>query len=181
VVVVNKSATSQTVFINVKNFGYGEKFFFHTLTGGNDNVPFSLKVFVNDIGPELPSGGPEDVEAIEPRASAIGGGVKLQVQPGAVQYVLVEAGDHVITTTEVEGEKTVQVFPNPASGNIHVTMSTAGFSKIRIVDMTGRHRYERSISVSETSFDVKTDLPPGLYSLLLYKGWKIHETKIIIY
>ena len=42
-VVINKSTSEQTVGVNLQNFGYGERFYLHSLTGGTDNGEFSLK------------------------------------------------------------------------------------------------------------------------------------------
>jgi len=50
IVVINKGKSEQTVGLNIQNFGYGEKFYTYTLTGGTDNGEFSRKVFVNGKG-----------------------------------------------------------------------------------------------------------------------------------
>ena len=42
----------------IKNAESGNRFYWYTLTGGNDNGEFSRKVFVNGKGPEIDSGGP---------------------------------------------------------------------------------------------------------------------------
>jgi hypothetical protein len=180
-IVINKSTSSHTVLVDLENYGYGERFYSHTLTGGTDNGVFSLKVFVNGKGPSVSSGGPPAISDVKAESGTIGGGVKFHSPPRSVQYVLIESGDNVITRTEPEEEITLHVYPNPGKTSMKLKLSSAGFSKAEISDLTGARVYERKIGLHETSLDLTIDLRPGFYSLLLYKGKNIFQKKIIIY
>jgi hypothetical protein len=97
IVVVNTGNTAQTVSVNMNDFGYGKRFYWHSLTGGSDNGEFSLKVFVNGVGPAYSSGGPADVKAVKPYSADIGSGVKFTAPPRSVHYILIENGNNIIT------------------------------------------------------------------------------------
>ena len=47
IVVVNKGTATETVKVNFQNFFPGERYYWYTLTGSNDNGEFSRKVLVN--------------------------------------------------------------------------------------------------------------------------------------
>ena len=56
--IVNKSMTASSIEVKMKNFKTGSRFYWYTLTGGNDNPEFSRKVLVNGQGPAGAAGGP---------------------------------------------------------------------------------------------------------------------------
>lgn len=180
-VVINKSTSEQTVGVNLQNFGYGERFYLHSLTGGTDNGEFSLKVFANDLGPTLPSGGPAELQAVKARSASIGGGVKFTAPARSVQYVLIEHGNNIITGNETEEKMAIKVYPNPGQNNFKIALPSGGFFKVDITDATGAKVYERGLGLSDTSLELKTVLPAGVYSLRLYKEKNIFLEKIIIY
>jgi hypothetical protein len=179
-VVVNTSTTEQVVGVNMSGFGYGERFYWHSLTGGTDNGEFSLKVFVNGIGPAFSSGGPADVKAVKPYSAAIGSGVKFTAPPRSVQYVLIENGNNIITGNETAEELAIKVFPNPAENNLRIELPGTGFSNLTIIDAKGTSVYEREIRSTETALDLKPMLSPGMYTVQIHKGNKVFKKKIII-
>jgi len=90
IVLVNKSGTDQTVLLEFNGFNVGYRTYFYLLTGGDDNDDFSLKVFINGHGPELPAGGPADIENIKAHALVNDKEIILPLPAYSVQYVLVE-------------------------------------------------------------------------------------------
>lgn len=58
VVIINKSANTHKVSVNLQHYPVGNYYYWYTLTGGTDNGNFSRKVFVNGNGPSGVSGGP---------------------------------------------------------------------------------------------------------------------------
>lgn len=91
VIVVNKNTSQQTVSITLKNANAGSRFYWYTLTGGNDNGEFSEKVFVNGNGPSELSGGPSsNYTTIKASSSATTGGMKISVPARSVVYVVID-------------------------------------------------------------------------------------------
>lgn len=79
VTLVNTSATSQNVEIKMKNFYAGNRFYWYSLEGSNDNGEFSRKVLVNGNGPSLDAGGPADYNTVKARSSLTASGIKVTV------------------------------------------------------------------------------------------------------
>lgn len=179
-VVVNTGNTAQTVSINMNGFGYGKRFYWHSLTGGSDNGEFSLKVFVNGVGPVYSSGGPADVKAVKPYSAVIGSGVKFTAPPRSVHYILIENGNNIITGNETEEESEITLFPNPSGNNLRIELPGSGFSGLTITDVRGTSVYAQKIGPTETTLDLKTMLPAGVYTLQIYKEKKVFRKKIVI-
>jgi hypothetical protein len=180
-VIVNKGTTEQSVEIKIQNYGFGDRYYYHTITGGTDNVEFSLKAIVNGQAPSLPSGGPPDFETIKPRSSSIAGGIKLAAPARSVTYMLVENGDHVITSIESQPQAAISVYPNPLHDHFEIELPSSGFSRIQIIDGNGRKVYESVIRSSEHTLEIKAALARGLYSVLLYKDKVVIHKKIIVH
>lgn len=81
VTLVNTSAAPVTVEIKAKNFNIGNRIYWYSLEGSNDNGEFSRKVFVNGVGPSIVAGGPANYTAIKARSSAVTNGVIRIVVP----------------------------------------------------------------------------------------------------
>ena len=173
IVVINKGTSEQTVSINIQNFGYGDRYFVYTLTGGTDNGEFSRKVFVNGHGPTLASGGPSNVETIKANGMLISDGVKITAPPRSISYVLIENGENVITSAESDLEGNIVVYPNPSSGSFHVVLPSGGRSRIRLTDINGKNIFETELDRGQTSVDVKTNSISGIFILHIEKDGKI--------
>lgn len=93
IIIVNKGIDKQTVPIKIKAFKYGKRYYCYSLTGGDDNGDFSLRVFVNGQGTKLPAGGPENIEQIKAFSAPIKRGIVTDAPAHSVQYVLVEDED----------------------------------------------------------------------------------------
>lgn len=180
VVLINKGKNQKTANISVSNFGYGERYYVYTLTGGTDNGEFSRKVFVNGKGTTLASGGPPNIETIDAYGMTVGSGVKVDLPPRSVCYVLVENGNNIITATESDQSLQLRVYPNPSSGAIIIGLPSPGFSTIQLSDAQGRKVYEVKLSDEQTTVELKTSLPPGLFFLRAKRGGEIICQKVQI-
>ena len=179
--IVNKSKADHIVGINLDNFGFGERFYFHSLTGGSDNGEFSLKVFVNGSGPTADSGGPPAPEAVKPRASSISGGVKVHSPGRSVQFLLIEDGDNIITGARKDTDTDLHVYPNPGREVINLKLPSPGFSSWEIRNFQGVRLFRGDIGSAAHSVEVRNDLAPGLYYLILLKDGVTYQKRIIIY
>ncbi len=76
---VNTGTTPISVQIKWKNFKAGNRFYWYTLEGGNDNGEFSRKVSVNGSSTTLEAGGTGDYASVKARAALTANGVKVTV------------------------------------------------------------------------------------------------------
>jgi hypothetical protein len=90
IIIVNKGVTDQLVNLIMDHFIHGKRYYYYSLTGGDDNCGFSLKVFVNGCGTALAAGGPADPEKIKAYAANTNKGILISTPPYSVQYILVE-------------------------------------------------------------------------------------------
>lgn len=177
IVLVNKGTTEQTIAFDVSNFGFGERYYYYTLTGGADNGDFSLKVSVNNFPSTFAAGGPLNFESVKARSTEIGAGIKLNVPARSVTYVLVENGSNVITGLN-ETNNAVKVFPNPARSAFTVTFPADGFSGISIFDTSGRTIVTSPISAGQSSAQFNISLAKGLYIIKLQGNNKSLSVKV---
>jgi uncharacterized repeat protein (TIGR02059 family) len=89
-VIINKGTGTETVQVELEQVDYGAHYYTHTLTGGTDNGDFSRKVFVNGIGTDEEGGGPDEYELIKAFAYQTEGGIKVDLPPRSVVYLMVE-------------------------------------------------------------------------------------------
>ena len=90
VTLVNKSESIQTVQVNIQNFNVGNRFYWFTLTGGNDNGDFLRKVFVNGKGPSGASGGPENYTTLKAYSATTQNGIKITVPSRCVINMVID-------------------------------------------------------------------------------------------
>lgn len=105
-IIVNKGTSTETLTIRTDNILYGNRFYYHSLTGGTDNEPFSYKVYVNGYGPSgyRKIGGPiEKLDTIRAYSDSIDKPIKLLSPKYSVQFILIETGDHEIDTIDATG------------------------------------------------------------------------------
>ncbi len=103
VVVVNKGTTDEAVRIDLSNTGYGNRYYYYSLTGGDDDPMYSKLVFVNDSGPEPTRWGPlANLESIQARSDTLIYPVKINSPGLSVQYILIEAGDSIMHQVDVD-------------------------------------------------------------------------------
>jgi hypothetical protein len=89
VTLVNKSDATQAMEIKVQNFNAGNRYYWYTLTGGNDNGEFSRKVFVNGRGPSGASGGPDNYTSVKAYSATTQNGIKITLPPKSVAYIMI--------------------------------------------------------------------------------------------
>ena len=63
----------------MKNFYSGNRFYWYSLEGSNDNGEFSRKVLVNGSGPSLVAGGPENYSTLKARSAVTANGIRVSV------------------------------------------------------------------------------------------------------
>ena len=90
VALINKATDTKTVEIKIQNFRTGNRFYFYTLTGGNDNGEFSRKVFVNGRGPEYISGGPSGYAELKPYSSSATNGIRVALPGRAAVFIAID-------------------------------------------------------------------------------------------
>jgi hypothetical protein len=90
VTLINTSATAQNVQVKFKNYRMGDRFYWYSMEGSNDNGEFSRKVFVNGYGPSGVAGGPSGYEVLKARSAVTSGGIKLTVPAWSAVFVMVD-------------------------------------------------------------------------------------------
>ena len=181
IVIVNKGITEQIASVDLANFGYGDRFYIYTLTGGTDNGDFSLKVNVNGETSTWLAGGPPDVENIPSRSSLITDGIKIIAPKKSVTYILVENGNHIITAVDDKNSAYVKVFPNPSSKGFEVELSEAGFYRAQLNDSAGKEILVIAIDKSQTHFSIpQKEFAKGAYVLKITKDQKIIYVRVMV-
>lgn len=79
VTLLNTTSVPLTVEVKTKNFLVGNRYYWYSLEGSNDNGEFSRKVLVNGSGPKGAAGGPSDYTTVKARSSLTGTGIKVIV------------------------------------------------------------------------------------------------------
>lgn len=88
ITLINTSASPVTTEVKINNFNTGNRFFWYSLEGGNDNGEFSRKVLVNGSGPEQAAGGPAGYATLKAYSATTLNGIKITVPSlGAVCMV----------------------------------------------------------------------------------------------
>jgi hypothetical protein len=146
-VLVNKGHSAQTVRINIDHYGFGDRYYTYTLTGGTDNGDFSRKTYINGVGPDGVAGGPPDYETIKANSSIIDSEIKVEVPALSMVVFLAEKGDKVlpIDTTYTGynpiylngNNKNVVFFPVPVKDILHIDITDNEFQKIEITNVFG--------------------------------------------
>ncbi|MCF8224908.1 MAG: T9SS type A sorting domain-containing protein [Bacteroidales bacterium] len=95
IIIVNKGIVSETTAIEISNLEYGYRYYTYTLTGGQDNGDFSLKVNVNGEGTDEAAGGPDHYANIKANGYITEGGITVNLPPRSVVYMLVDNKDQL--------------------------------------------------------------------------------------
>ena len=90
VTLVNTSGGPVDVEVKMKNFYKGNRFYWYSLEGSNDNGEFSRKVLVNGSGPSLEAGGPADYATLKARSALTTSGLKVTVPARGVVVMAVD-------------------------------------------------------------------------------------------
>jgi hypothetical protein len=180
----NKGTGNQTVKLNFQNFPIGSRYYWYTLTGGNDNGEFSRKVSVNGFSATNAGGGPLDYATIKPESALSQDDVKILVPGRSAVYVVVERNMTVTSTNDIDPTgKFVQVWNNP-SANGSFTLKLNGFiageqMEMLLFDAGGKQVYLRKFNAAPfVQFD--RQLPPGFYTIRIRSKKGITMKKLII-
>lgn len=179
IVLVNKARSEQTVALDLKNFGYGDRYYYYTLTGGTDNGEFSLRVSINGTTSTLATGGPLGFETIRARATEIGSGIKLTMPARSVIYLLVEHGTNVITGV-AEDAAGFKVYPNPSGREIFVDLPQGTFTDLAVLDQAGRVIVQQVLTSTERSVRLVHPFAKGLYIVRLSGPGKSLQAKVVV-
>ncbi len=174
-VIINKSKTEYVLNILPTNYGFGEKYFIYTLTGGTDKPDFSQYVFVNGYGPSDAAWGPlDDLEDIPAFAYNSNGEIKFTTPARSVQFILIEPGNYVSVKEKSFDKKTdfklYQNYPNPFNPQTIISYSIPFETTIslKIYDVMGRNVATLINNEKKTagSYDILFDakfLSSGIY------------------
>jgi hypothetical protein len=180
VALFNKGGANQTVQINFQNFVPGARYYWYTLTGGNDNGQFSRQVNVNGVPPTHVSGGPLTYATINPNSATSDNNVKISLPARSASYIMIERG----TATPVNDidplDKLIKVISNP-SGNSGFTLQFDGFAPadqfdIRVITATGQTVHTLHTGNTRT-LTVNKYLPSGVYFIKIdtKKGFTVKK------
>ena len=88
-VIVNTSTASFTAKVAIKNFLKGDKYYWYTLTGSNDNGEFSREVIINNSSPEG-TGGPSGYATLPAHSAAATGDIRVEVPARAAVFLVAD-------------------------------------------------------------------------------------------
>ena len=74
---INTSGSAVTIELKTNNFKKGNRFYWYSLEGSNDNGEFSRKVAVNGTSTTLAAGGPSDYATIKAKSALTANGIKV--------------------------------------------------------------------------------------------------------
>lgn len=180
IVVVNKGNSEQVANLVIDNFGYGDQYYVYSLTGGTDNGEFSLKVSVNGNPPVQAVGGPSYFESIQAWSYGIQGGIKVRLQPRSVQFIMVESGNNVITSTTDSLTELVDIYPNPANGSFSISLRIAEESRLSILDLNGNEVFTKTSFAGQATINIETRLPQGIYMVKIEGKNNTRLAKLVI-
>lgn len=90
VALINRSASDKIVQLDIKNFKTGNRFYWYTLSGGDDNNGFSRKVLVNGETSAYASGGPANYSTIKANAAATDKGIRVRIPARSAVFLCVD-------------------------------------------------------------------------------------------
>ena len=167
VVVVNKGPSSQVVKLSFQNFFPGDRYYWYTLTGDNDNGQFSRKVLVNGNGPSGISGGPANYAGIKANSSQSNNNVLITAPPYSASFVIVERSNSTTGVVDIDpSNKLIRLYPNPTvNGNFTISFkgfTSAGQADINITNAAGQLVFRKSARISPT-MEIDRFLQTGVY------------------
>ena len=91
VALLNIAGNPQTVQVQFNNFNMGDRFYWYTLSGGNDNGSFSRKVSVNGSSTTAVAGGPSDYATLKAKSALTSNGITLTIPAWSAVFVMVDS------------------------------------------------------------------------------------------
>ncbi len=188
VVLVNKGTSAQVVKIDPLHIGVGSKYYDYSLTGGSGD--FSLYVSVNGVSPSGTQWGPrETLETIKANSFPIDDAIILNVPARSVQFLMIEAGNNLLTSVapELKNELQLMNYPNPFSdvSTIQFQTSSKALVLMEIFNYAGRKistRFNKELPSGTHQIDFDGSLlPAGLYYCQLKVGNSSTALKMVHY
>jgi hypothetical protein len=170
------------VGINIPDFGYGERYYMYSLTGGTDNGSFSQKVYINDHAPDNLTGGPiNNIDNLNAWSEIISKPVKFLSPSYSVQYLLIDHGSYIIDKIADNEVIKPGIYPNPAKDIITVT-SSFEIDKVEIISLNGTIFKTVNCKSADTDSTIKItlSLPSGIYLARVYCNEHSSVEKLII-
>ena len=90
VTLVNTSTNAHVAQLNFANFNPGERYYWYSLSGDNDNGEFSRKVLINGTGPSGTAGGPANYATLNALSATVSGSIKIAVPARSAVYLVVD-------------------------------------------------------------------------------------------
>ncbi len=179
-VVVNKGTSDETIKLYIPDFGYGDRYYMYSLTGGIENGEFSQIVNVNDYGPDNTTGGPIDnLENLKAWSAVIEKSILFNSPGRSVQFILIESGDKYISNYNPVKQRILSIYPNPANGKCILELPH-GITNIEILDITGRIVYSEEINLYQPTITLALDYIAGLFVAKAYSGKDVFIKKILV-
>ncbi|HTE11514.1 MAG TPA: hypothetical protein VK645_11095 [Chitinophagaceae bacterium] len=90
VALVNTTATAQVTEVKMKNFSVGNRFYWYSLEGSNDNGEFSRKVLVNGTGPAGVAGGPVGYATLKANSAVTNTGIRVSIPARGAVFIVID-------------------------------------------------------------------------------------------
>jgi hypothetical protein len=90
VALVNTTATPQVTEVKMKNFSVGNRFYWYSLEGSNDNGEFSRKVLVNGTGPAGVAGGPVGYATLKANSAVTNTGIRVSIPARGAVFIVID-------------------------------------------------------------------------------------------
>jgi hypothetical protein len=179
-VIINKGTQPEMVGINMPDFGYGDRYYLFSLTGGTDNGNFSQKVIVNDHQPDNQTGGPiNDIEGLKAWSEVISKPVTFYSPGYSVQYLLISSGKTIIDNVENNLVSKFKIYPNPSKNEITI-MSPAEIEKIDVISLNGLIVKTITPEPGDNNIKIQLCLPPGLYFVNAFSRGHNSVEKLVV-
>ena len=179
-VVINKGTNNAMAGINIPDFGYGERYYMYSLTGGTDNGNFSQKVYVNDHAPDNLTGGSiNNIDNLNAWSDIISNRVKFFSPSYSVQYVLIDHGSYIIDKIAENEVLKPGIYPNPAKDILTVN-SSSYIDKVEITSLNGIIVKTVTCQSADNKVNMNLSLPSGIYLASVYTKGRISVEKLIV-
>jgi hypothetical protein len=179
-VVINKGTKNEMIGINLKDFGFGERYYMYSLTGGTDNGNFSQNVYVNDHQPDNATGGPiNNIDELKAWSDLISKPVTFYSPEYSVQYILIDHSSHIIDDISENEVLKPKIYPNPAKDIITVS-SSFDIDKVEITSLNGEIVKTITSSSVDNTIKINLSLPSGIYFTRVYSKGHISVAKLTV-
>ena len=166
--------------INIPDFGYGERYYMYSLTGGTDNGNFSQKVYVNDHAPDNLTGGSiNNIDNLNAWSDIISNRVKFFSPSYSVQYVLIDHGSYIIDKIAESEVLKPGIYPNPAKDVLTIT-SSSYIDKVEITSLNGIIVKTQTSPLEDNTIKMNLSLPSGIYLARIYSKGKTSIEKLVV-